>query len=407
MSLYLSSSGSSSILIGRRICHHILLLQLLCMMMIMMMQLKSIEGFIAASTYTIKRGGFVPQPQLQRHSMIDLYHTATTSLSLSSLSLSNNDDNDDDSITTVRNVINWIQDESLDNIVSKDDAITICYELLNDKELINELEVFVTDNWDKIINKLLKRDAKDDNENEKEQKQTLAQLIGTKTTEQLLDSIENIDLYSDSKTVNSFLESNAIQELFAQTLYDGIYEFFQTFDVFGNIISKLPVLGPIRNKIRDDLKKQLDNTLGPSLRNFLKGYTSIAIGRASTFILSDTNKKQFNKANKRLIESILYRPLSDLLEPLSSSNDSIVKLRIEFFDYLRQLSSSDDDKDGDDTDTDTIINDYITFIYDIIGDKSISSVGFDINRILDSSPTLESTSNQILQKIISESSSNK
>lgn len=377
------------------------------------MQLKSIEGFIAASTYTIKRGGFVPQ--LQRNSMIDLCHTSATSLSLSSSlssSLSNNDDNDDDSITTVRNVINWIQDESLDNIVSKDDAITICYELLNDKELINELEVFVTDNWDKIINKLLKRDAKDGNgdgknEDGKEQKQTLAQLIGTKTTEQLLDSIENIDLYSDSKTVNSFLESNAIQELFAQTLYDGIYEFFQTFDVFGNIISKLPVLGPIRNKIRDDLKKQLDNTLGPSLRNFLKGYTSIAIGRASTFILSDTNKKQFNKANKRLIESILYRPLSDLLEPLSSSNDSIVKLRIEFFDYLRQLSSSDDDKDGDDTDTDTIINDYITFIYDIIGDKSISSVGFDINRILDSSPTLESTSNQILQKIISESSSNK
>ena len=38
---------------------------------------------------------------------------------------------------------------------------------------------------------------------------------------------------------------------------DGIYEFFQTIDVFGNIISNLPVLGPIRNKIRDDLKAQL------------------------------------------------------------------------------------------------------------------------------------------------------
>ena len=393
-------------------------MMMMMMTMMMMMQLKSIEAFSASTSTRGGSGGCFPRSCLQRYTKIDLGHTAaTSSLSLSSssssssssLSSSTSDDDSESSssssssksITTVRNVVNWIQDESLDNIVLKDDAISICYELLNDEELINELEVFVTDNWDKIINKLLKKDGDDDEKNGQEQKeqqkQTLAQLIGTKATEQLLDSIENIDLYSDSKTVNSFLESNAIQELFAQTLYDGIYEFFQTFDVFGNIISKLPVLGPIRNKIRDDLKKQLDNTLGPSLRNFLKGYTSIAIGRASTFILSDTNKKQFNKANKRLIESIVNRPLSDLLEPLSSSNDSIVKLRIEFFDYLRQLSSSDEDTDTD------IINDYITFIYDLVGNKSISSVGFDINRILDSSPTLESTSNQILQKIISES----
>jgi len=169
---------------------------------------------------------------------------------------------------------------------------------------------------------------------------------------------------------------------------DGIYEFFQTIDVFGNIISNLPVLGPIRNKIRDDLKKQLDRTLGPSLRNFLKSYTNVAIGRASGFVLSDQNRKAFGKANARLLRSILDRPLQDLLP--ESSDPSIVKLRTEFFDYLRQLGNADSSD----------LEDYATLVYDLIGDKSLDSAGLDVHRVLDASPTLESTANRILDDVM-------
>jgi hypothetical protein len=174
---------------------------------------------------------------------------------------------------------------------------------------------------------------------------------------------------------------------------DGIYEFFQTIDVFGNIISNLPVLGPIRNKIRDDLKKQLDRTLGPTLRNFLKGYTSVAIGQAAGFVLAEQNTKAFGSANARLLGSILDRPLKDLLP--ESSNPSIAKLRTEFFGYLRNL--------GDDDSSD--LEDYAALVYDLVGDKSLDSLGLNVNRVLDASPTLESTVNRILNEAMEHRSS--
>ena len=169
---------------------------------------------------------------------------------------------------------------------------------------------------------------------------------------------------------------------------DGIYEFFQTIDVFGNIISGLPVLGPIRNKIRDDLKKQLDRTLGPTLRTFLKGYTSVAIGRASSFVLSDQNRRAFGAANARLLKSVLDRPLQDLLP--ESSDPSIAKLRTEFFEYLRQLNEEDSSD----------LENYAEFVYDLIGDKTLDSVGLNVHRVLDASPTLENTANRIFDEAI-------
>lgn len=169
---------------------------------------------------------------------------------------------------------------------------------------------------------------------------------------------------------------------------DGIYEFFQTIDVFGNIISNLPVLGPIRNKIRDDLKSQLDRTLGPTLRNFLKGYTTVAIGRAAGFVLSEQNRRAFGSANARLLKSILDRPLEDLLP--ESSNPSILKLRTEFFGYLRGLGKEDSSD----------LEEYAALVYDLVGDKSLDSLGLSVHRVFDASPTLESTANRLLDEVI-------
>eukprot|EP00751_Fragilariopsis_kerguelensis_P038320 CAMPEP_0170932822 /NCGR_PEP_ID=MMETSP0735-20130129/17175_1 /TAXON_ID=186038 /ORGANISM="Fragilariopsis kerguelensis, Strain L26-C5" /LENGTH=456 /DNA_ID=CAMNT_0011335301 /DNA_START=121 /DNA_END=1491 /DNA_ORIENTATION=- len=320
------------------------------------------------------------------------------------------------SSSSTRRVIDWIQHESLEKIVSKEEAITICNELINDQDLLNDLETFFILNWDTVIQKGINYT------HEKKNKGTLSQLLGVRTTERLLHSVENVDVFTnDSQLLSAFLESSAIQELFTQTLYDGIYEFFQTIDVFGNIISKLPVIGPIRNKLRDDVKQQLDRSLGPLVRNFLNSYTLVAIGRASTYIRSPTNRQQFGKVNVRIVESMIHRPIPDLLQPLllsnsnsksNSSSSSIVdKLCIEVFDYLRQLNTNNNDDSDEDNEAQLIINDSLTFIYDIIGTRSIASIGkenegegeggtsLDLHRIFDSSPTLETTTNQFLQKL--------
>lgn len=282
------------------------------------------------------------------------------------------------STSGVRRVLDWINEEPLEALVSKEETILICNELVGDKALLDSVENAVVENWDKIVRKLIANDKQ----------KTLSKLLGDEATQRLLRGVQNLDVYSDPKTVNAFLQSDAVNELFAQTLYDGIYEFFQTIDVFGNIISNLPVLGPIRNKIRDDLKSQLDRTLGPTLRGFLKGYTSVAIGRASGFVLSDQNRKAFGMANARLLKSILDRPLLDLLP--ESSNHSIAKLRTEFFGFLRGLGEEDSSD----------IEDYAELVYDLVGDKSLDSVGLNVQRVLDASPTLEKTANRILDDIV-------
>mmetsp|Transcript_20259 Transcript_20259/g.44095 ORF Transcript_20259/g.44095 Transcript_20259/m.44095 type:complete len:376 (-) Transcript_20259:782-1909(-) len=280
----------------------------------------------------------------------------------------------------IRRVVDWIMDKPLESLISKEETIAISREWTGDEVLIDGLEQTVIENWDKIVQKLTKSSEGN--------RRTLSGLLGEEATQRLLRGVQNLDIYSDSKTVNAFLQSDAVNDLFAQTLYDGIYEFFQTIDVFGNIISGLPVLGPIRNKIRDDLKKQLDRTLGPTLRTFLKGYTSIAIGRASSFILSDQNRRAFGAANSRLLKSVLDRPVQDLLR--QSSDPSIAKLRTEFFGYLRQLNEEDSSD----------LENYADFVYDLIGDKSLDSVGLNVRRVLDASPTLESTANRIFDEAI-------
>ena len=153
------------------------------------------------------------------------------------------------------------------------------------------------------------------------------------------------------------------------------------------------MLGPIRNKIRDDLKAQLDRTLGPTLRSFLKGYTTVAITRAAGFVLSEQNRRAFGSANARLLQSILDRPLDDLLP--ESSNPSIVKLRAEFFGYLRDLGREDS----------LDLEKYATFVYDLVGDKSLDSLGLNVHRVFDASPTLESTANRLLDEVIENRSS--
>ena len=270
---------------------------------------------------------------------------------------------------TARDAINWIKSEELGSLLPKEDTLNILSELLSDKELIDETEALVIKNWDKLERILL------------EEKRSVAEILGKDAADRILKTVENVEGY-DPGAVKAFLGSEAVNKLLAQVLYDGIYNFFQTIDVFGNIIGNLPIIGPIRNQIRDEAKKSLDRTVGPLIQSFLRSYTKVAVLEVSDFVLSPQNQKIFGGANVKLVSNLLDRPLNSLIPP----QDMTVKLRNDAFDYIRKVESIE-------------LDEYVTFCYDILGDKSVDDV-FNVDRVINSSPTLQKTIDRVWSNLL-------
>lgn len=262
--------------------------------------------------------------------------------------------------TSVRDAIDWFSAQELNSYLPKDDALAIISELLNEKELIDDSEELITKNWQSLERKLQKENR------------PLTEILGKETTDRILKSVQDIESY-DAEAVKAFLSSEAINKLFAQILYDGIYQFFQTIDVFGNIIGRLPIIGPIRNQIRDEVKKNLDRTVGPLIQSFLREYTKVAVMEASDFVLKPSNRKIFSSANVKLVNTLLQRPVNTLVP----SNDLSSKLRDEVFEYLRQVQVED-------------VEQYVDFVYELLGDKNVDYFT-DVNKVIDASPTLQKT----------------
>lgn len=275
---------------------------------------------------------------------------------------------------SARDAIHWIKGEELESLLPQQDCLNILDELLSDKDLIDDSEAIIVQNWDKLERKLL------------QESRSVSEILGAETTDRILQSVGNIDGY-DPDAVKAFLGSEAVAKLLAQVLYDGIYNFFQTIDVFGNIIGQLPIIGPIRNQIRDEAKKSLDRTVGPLIKTFLRTYTKTAVMEVVDFVLSPSNRNIFSGANVKLVSNILERPVNSLIPP----SDMTVKLRDDAFEYLRKVEMED-------------LQEYVTFCYDLVGDKSVDDV-FNVNRVIDASPTLQKTIDNVWSKAITAGSS--
>ena len=169
--------------------------------------------------------------------------------------------------------IGFLVSTPVEELLPSQDLLLIIDELLQSKSLIDDSEALFAKNWGSIEKPL------------REETRSVRALIGDETTDRILRSVGNIDGY-DGDAVRSFLSSDAMNKLFSKLLFDGIVEFFDQIDVFGRIISGLPIIGPIRNQIRDEAKKNLDRTVRPLIQVFLKSYTSIAVGQASDFVMS-------------------------------------------------------------------------------------------------------------------------
>lgn len=269
--------------------------------------------------------------------------------------------------------IEWIASEQLDSFLPKNDAIMILKELLADESLLDDSEQLVTKNWNSLQKRIL------------EETRSVRELLGDETSDRLLKSVQQISNY-DPDAVKAFLESDAISALFSKVLFDGIFEFFQNIDPLGKIVDQLPIIGPIRQQIISETKRNLDRTLGPLVQGFLKGYNRVAISQAVDFVLSPANRDAFNSANVKLVSSLVDRPINTLF-PADIGN----KLIKDAYGYVRNANIEE-------------IENYVALVYDIIGDKSIENV-VDVKRVLVASPTLQKTVDNLWTKAIEVSDS--
>ena len=284
----------------------------------------------------------------------------------------------------VRNILNYLSTQTLESLLSPSDAKLIYEELLfssssTDNDNGEQQSTLFNDDtyqqyvkyWDKFGRKL------------REESRTPADLLGSDITNRILSFIKgeggggNGGSY-DAQTVKAFLESDAINSLFTQLLYDAIFEFTTKFDILGNAISNLPLLGPVRNQVLKESKRNMDRTLGPLLRQFLSGYTRIAIRQAIDFVVSKENASAFGNANAKLVGYLLEkRSVSEWIP----EDKVLIRWRQDVWDYVISLERGSDQQ--------KIINQSIDWIYDLVGDKCFDDAGVDVDAIFDASPTLE------------------
>ncbi|KAL3792494.1 hypothetical protein HJC23_008416 [Cyclotella cryptica] len=296
----------------------------------------------------------------------------------------------------IRNIAKHLASQNLDTLLSKPDAIDISNELFfsakdasqssspifNDKSYEQYVKY-----WDEVVNRL-----------REETKRTPADLLGKELTNRILSSIRgDSDSKSrnkrgssyDANTVRTFLESDAINSLFTQLLYDAIFEFTTKFDILGNAISNLPLLGPMRNQVLKESKRNMDRTLGPLLQRFLSGYTRVAIRQAVDFVVSEENASAFGKANARLVGYLLEK--RSVAEWIPEER-VLEEWKGEVWEYLVGLEEGSGSGDGKSTvkeDQKRVVEQSIDWTYELVGDKCVQDLGVDVDVILDASPTLE------------------
>ena len=107
--------------------------------------------------------------------------------------------------SSLRSAIDWVKKEPLESLLPKTDALAIISELLSDESLIDDAETLVATNWNSIERRI------------REEDRTVENLLGQELTGRLLDSIQSLGEEGgyDSEAVKAFLESPAINKLFA------------------------------------------------------------------------------------------------------------------------------------------------------------------------------------------------
>ena len=218
----------------------------------------------------------------------------------------------------------WIFNEPLSQIVPRDDISSAVKELQGNAAFWDSNKSLFDKWWLQFENTA------------RDEVRPLKEIVGTQATTELLNAIEKADVY-DPTTVRAFLQNSAFETMIGGILYEGIFEFIQRVDIIGNIVNGLPIIGPIRQTIMSEFKKNLDRTLGGQVKTFLASFNRVAVQRMIDFILSPTNRLSLQKANRSLVQSLLERPFSSVIP----NKETTVMLRDRLWTALRETPTSE------------------------------------------------------------------
>lgn len=273
-----------------------------------------------------------------------------------------------------RSVVDWFQQEPLESLLPRDEALAICMELVETGVFSDpDSQRLTKENWDRFASQRLSNETR-----------SLRDVLGASTTQRLLASVE-ASRY-DPDAVRTFLSSSAVNSLFTVILYDAISEFLVKMDVFGNIVNSLPIIGPVRRQLTQQFKQSLDKSLGPLIQTFLQAYTSITVRESVDFVLSEDNQRAFASANVKLVSSLLDRPINRLI----LSETATQKVIDDTFAYLQNDVSEED------------VERFVDAVYDVLHDKTIQNA-VNVDKVLEASPTLQRTLDRLWETAVANS----
>lgn len=139
----------------------------------------------------------------------------------------------------IRSIAQHLSSQTFETLLSQQEAHTITHQLFftnNSSTTASSSSIFndrtyqqYNHYWDKLILRW------------KKEQRTPADLLGEKITKKIIKTIRGGENDAggtyDVNTVRTFLESDAINSLFAKLLYDAIFEFTTRFDILGERVT--------------------------------------------------------------------------------------------------------------------------------------------------------------------------
>lgn len=141
--------------------------------------------------------------------------------------------NVDLSVELINNFKSWVSDRTVEKILPKEKIYRIIEEIKCSPNAASSFKPIYNEVFSKFEIFM------------ETEKRSIKQLIGAEASDKFLTSVEQTNIY-DATTVRAFLISPIFEKMIGTVLYEGIFQFIQRIDFVGNVVNKLPLLGPLR-----------------------------------------------------------------------------------------------------------------------------------------------------------------
>lgn len=218
----------------------------------------------------------------------------------------------------------WLRERKAAELLSREEAGRLLRDLREDEAFWTRARPRFDDAWRRGEERL------------RAEKRALKEVLSPEAQRRLLEAAEAFE--PDPEAVRTFLRSPAIEATLGNVLYTGIYEFIKKVDMLGALINRMPVIGPIRKKVMAMFEEEVATRLEGQIKQFLGGFSGKAVERMIQHVLSDENREGFKKAQRRLAEHLLQRPVASLLPDAATT----ARWRDAAWSALREASLKDE-----------------------------------------------------------------